>query len=447
MKQKYHKSTKTAIITIPILLILYLLITNFIIEQEFNYHYNIGGGEDYLSPLNRISEKYDNQRNLTGHLVYFEVDIPKNSKTITIQTKLKPSEHENGKISMGAKDQEDWHYKYNLIYNQKIDLTNYEINQDLTNKTNIIIATDQDLELIQNYPDNYKEEQTTITTTLRGQHTFYFYTENPVEIKVKKQDINWYEGEDPLTITIYDINNKKIINTTIEDDGITNTNKEQTTIQEAQLNANVPKGIYKLEFSEFDGLIKEIKINTNKIVTKRLFLADNELYNQETKETNIYTESKNLNFVTYHVEGIQNITYNNNPFIIPDDDETFTLQLQNPTTLTFPNNDIIVESTSYLSFNKENYFNPFTQIITPLENYEQADYIITNYKQPIQDGEWLITETTFNIEELYIKDNKLSLLFNIPHLAKEEYKNYTIPIDWINITVYKPGLIKWNFTE
>ena len=25
---------------------------------------------------------------------------------------------------------------------------------------------------------------------------------------------------------------------------------------------------------------------------------------------------------------------------------------------------------------------------------------------------------------------------------KEEYKNYTIPIDWINITVYKPGLIK-----
>ena len=40
------------------------------------------------------------------------------------------------------------------------------------------------------------------------------------------------------------------------------------------------------------------------------------------------------------------------------------------------------------------------------------------------------------------KDNKLSLVFNIPHLSKEWYKNNTIPLDWIDITVYKPGLFK-----
>jgi hypothetical protein len=438
---KHVKIIKIIAILIPIIIVSYLITYNFLIDQEFNNHYNIGGEENYLTPLSRISEKYDNQRDLIDGLVYFEIKVPRNSETITIKTRLKQSRYRNEKISLGAKNQEAWHYKYNLIYNPKVDLTGYKTNQDLTNKTNIIIATDQDLKLIPNYPENYKDEQTTIATTLRGRHTFYFYTEKKIEIEVKKQDINWYEGEDSLTITIYDINNNEIINTTIEDDGITNISKEPAIVQEIQLTANLSEGIYKLEFSEFDGLIKEIKINTNKIITKRLFLADNELYNQETKETSIYTESKNLKFLTYHDEGIQNITYDNNTFEVQRDDETFELTLNQPTTLIFPSNDIIVEATSYLALNKENYFNPFTQIITSLENYEQADYIVTDYKQPIRDGEWIITETTFNIEDLYIKDNKLSLLFNTPHLSKEEYKNYTIPIDYINITIYKPGLL------
>ena len=64
------------------------------------------------------------------------------------------------------------------------------------------------------------------------------------------------------------------------------------------------------------------------------------------------------------------------------------------------------------------------------------------YSKPPLKGEWIITETTFNIEDLYVEDNKLSLLLNIAHLDKEEYKDYTIPIDWIEITIYKPGLIK-----
>ncbi|MCD4759904.1 hypothetical protein K8R33_03375 [archaeon] len=440
MKKKHKKHIKKINYIIPIALIILVVYQNFLVEQTFNTVYNIGDEKDYLSPLNRISEKYDNQRNLTNNLVYFNVNIPTNSKTVTIKTKIKPSNIENEKISIGAKDREDWHYKYNLIYNPKINLTNKKVNQEIT-ETNIIIATEQELTLTPNYPDNYEEKQTTINTTLRGQHTFYFYTEQPIDIQIKKQDINWYEGEDPLTITIKDINNSEIINTTIEDDNIINISKEPAIIQQTILTANLQKGIYKLEFSSFDGLIREIKINTNKIVSKRLFLADNKLYNQETKQSKIYTESKSINLLTYHNQGIQNITYGETKIELEDKHKSQTLILNQPTTLTFPENDIIVESTGYLALNEENYFNPFTNTIIPLENYEQADYIITNYIEPIKEGEYIITETTFNIEDLYIKDNKLSLLFNIPHLGKEEYKNYTIPIDYINITVYKPALI------
>ena len=427
---------------IPLAIFVLVLYQNFLVEQTFITNYNIGDENDYLTPLTRVSEKYDNQRDLIDQLVYFDVNIPTNSKTITIITRLKPSNVENEIISMGAKDQGDWHYKYNLIYNPKINLTNKKVNQEIT-ETNVIIATDQEITLTPNYPNDYKETNTIIDTTLRSGQTFYFYTEQPINIKIKKQDINWYEGEDNLTITIKDINNTEIINTTIQDDGIINISKDPAIIQEATLTKELQKGIYKLEVSDFDGLIREIQINTNKIVSKRLFLADNEIYNLETKKTELYTQSKNIKLLTYHDQGIQNITYDQEEIKLEDKHKKQEIQINQPTILTFQNNDIIVESTGYLAFTKENYFNPFTNTIIPLGNYEQADYIITNYKEPAIDGDYIITQTTFNIEDLYIKDNKLSLLFNVPHLGKEEYKNYTIPIDYINITVYKPKII-WN---
>ena len=63
-------------------------------------------------------------------------------------------------------------------------------------------------------------------------------------------------------------------------------------------------------------------------------------------------------------------------------------------------------------------------------------------------NKWLIVETEFNIkqENLSIKNNQLSVVFNIPYLNQNstQYSNfsdYTIPINWINITVYKPGII------
>ncbi len=456
---KHVRIIKKLAILFSITIIIYLVTLNFFVDKEFNYHYNIGSQENHLSPLTRISEaktiNNTTYKELTHNLVYFNVDIPKNSKTITIRTRLKPSSYENEKISLGAKDQEYWHYKYNLIYNKNINLTNYNYldniytknepitQEQLKNKKNIVIATDQEISLIPNIILNYKNTTTTINTTLRGKHDFYFYTEEPLKLEVKKQDINWYNNSDELTISVYDINNNQIINTTIPDDGITTVNKEPAIIQSTNLTKKLNPGIYKLSFSNFDGLIKEIKINTNKIVAKKLFLADNNIYqNQTIIPTTIYTQSKNIKLLTYHKAGLQNITYNNKTFNFNIEDEKIDLHLDGETNLTFPKNDIIIEATSYLSFNKENYFEPFTQTITSLDNYKQADYILTTYKQPIKDNGWIITETTFNLDNLYIKNNKLSLVFNIPHLGKEEYKNYTIPVDYINITISKPSIFR-----
>jgi uncharacterized membrane protein len=61
--------------------------------------------------------------------------------------------------------------------------------------------------------------------------------------------------------------------------------------------------------------------------------------------------------------------------------------------------------------------------------------------------DWKISNINFNVKEsnLFVEKGKLGFVLSIPHLYDEKYTNYTIPIDWIDITVYKPGLLeKWE---
>jgi len=111
---------------------------------------------------------------------------------------------------------------------------------------------------------------------------------------------------------------------------------------------------------------------------------------------------------------------------------------------------LIISSPLYFAFNKSNYFEPYTQRVISIRNdmnwlRKNVDYIITDYVPPQkQEDGWIIAENEFDIKEdnLYVNDNTLSFVFNSPHFSDEKYYNNTIPIDWINVTVYKSGLIK-----
>ena len=460
----------------------YILFQNFLISQDFNYFYDIGSQQDankpYLIPLNRVSEIINdssiNYRNLFSQLVYFDAPIPRGSEDIYIAAKFKDNFPNSSAFSLGAKDKAEWHYTYKPIYYSSLsELENlfklgnvYLINDNLEllpaemlmQNENISIATDLPLKPSPNKIENWQGE-TIINTSLRGAHTFYIYISGNLSLNVKKQDINLYSGSDELNIYIYDLNETLIANTTIPDDGISEAKKGKAIIQSGSLEANnLSEGVYKLVFTDFDGLIREIRINTKKIVAEKIFLADNSVYNTETKKSKIYTElikNSELRLMTYHKEGIQNITYNNLTFNFYQEDAPLYLNLTGGSyTFSFPANDIIVSYPGYFAFSKESYFEPFKQrIIKPEYSIEwlknNADYFVSDYQSPLQDGDWLISETEFNIktDSLFVKDNKLSLLFNLPHLSQESYQNYTIPIDWINITVHKPGLFeKWGWT-
>ena len=72
------------------------------------------------------------------------------------------------------------------------------------------------------------------------------------------------------------------------------------------------------------------------------------------------------------------------------------------------------------------------------------DYLIIDYETPRVEEGWIYSETEFNLDELYVnKDGKLSFVYNAPHLGRNETSEYAVPLDWINITVYKSGVFKF----
>ena len=461
------------------LIVLFILYKNFISAEQFNYFYDIGSqGESYLSPSYRVSEAVDfdeiTYRNLTSGLVYFNVPVPRGAEKINVSVRFKDNFSES-LLLLGAKDQEDWHYQWHTFFskvlenisseirpNSENNIQIYKVDSELKNENLMEIENSSGLIIassipINNTPNkiNFSKEETQIKTAIRGGHTFYIYTSGDLKLYVEKQDLNWYNGSDELTISLYDANGVKITNTTISDDGIKTVqqNKKIIDAQVGELSAeNLSKGVYKLVFSDFDGIIRKIRINTDKIViANQVYLADSNIFFEDLGiPTALYTSfgrNASISFKTWHNQGFQTISVNNQKVKVREViNESIFNAVSGDYLLAIEKNDVIVSTPGYFAFSRDNYFEPFANRIIPFKNnYDwlnsDVDYIIVEYNPPIsKNNSWIIGEISLSLNQLYIKDNKLSMVFNTPHLAKEQYKNYTIPIDWINITVYKPGL-------
>lgn len=111
-----------------------------------------------------------------------------------------------------------------------------------------------------------------INTTLRDAHTLWTYAANgSLEVGVTKQDLNWYEGSDELTIEVYSLEGELRGNTTIQDDGDQRMSGIRGPLQQGNLTlAGLDEGAYRLELKcGGDLLIRQIKVNQQKLVVEK----------------------------------------------------------------------------------------------------------------------------------------------------------------------------------
>lgn len=459
------KHIKLSILLIPVALILFLLYANLIKSYDFNYFYDIGSAEDkktpYLTPIERLTEIENNQtRNITKSLTYFKSNIPKGSSYMTAEIKFKSINAENERILIGFQNDSIWSYKNSPVYDYNLEkLKDYEkLNSNTYNVYKLSNRTvhfndariQSDLKLEKSYTIEDFKDDSFIDIGLRGGHRFYVYLNGTLKLNVTKQDINWYEGEDKLIIGLYDLKGKLIRNITIEDDGHTKPDHNTSIRQDGYMEIQNITGAYEIRFSEFDGIIRNIRINTNKIITQKLFLADDEIYIPKSGKNIVFYANSNgnseLSFLTYHNIGKQLIKIKNKTLNLSSLNYQHTINLERGVSEIRPKvNDIIVTTNNgYISFSEDMFFSPFylTDKVN-LSNLDDYDYIILpkqEYEGAKAEGEWIIGKARFNLSDAYIKNNQLSLMITIPHLQK--YPNDTIPVDWINITVHKNGIFQ-----
>ncbi len=487
-----RSASKTLIYAIPVVVILYLLYMNFapvLFDSKMDFSLDVGSAKEGLakgiaplSPSSRVGNKMLNEsisyRELLHPLVYSSMTVPSNTGKISVSVRFKDNFPENSSgFYIGAQDKEDWHYLWKPAYLLSFDfgepcLTEnstklYCLRNESTVPTNLtsfisnppadsVIATNLVLEQKPIKIENYSPGELAINTTLRGNHAFYVYASGYIQLTVSKQDINWYENEDNLTISVYDLNNTLIATGTIPDDGITNNSRKQANVQNLTIfTPNIEEGVYRIELiNNGDMIIKQITINQNKFVAdKNVFLADNGLYsNSSSNPSTLYFKNKRESTVylsTYHSQGFQNISINRAAVNLNETQTKFNLTISPGDGFSYiysPKNDIMISSVNYFSFTRDSYFEPFEYGVIGIDDANfvkaNADYILTDYTPPVEDNGWLIGTAEFDAKDLYIKDNKLSIILNAKHLGSDVYSNYTIPVDWVNVSIDRKGLIR-----
>jgi hypothetical protein len=484
---------------IPVITLGYIGWANFMpLGGTLSYSIDVGGDDTagiarITGPFDRISAQMqadgETFRELEQSLVYFELDEPQLSKVekITVRVRFRDNFNNDEKFVLGARNAPEWSYYWkNLyvpLYSELPELSLVAMNNDtyiystdpanttgfasvedfLQNPpTGAVIATDdKNLPINQladvPHDETHQSDPSIINSSLRGPHTLWTYVSGgTLTLKVAKRDLNWYEEPDELAIEVYSLDGEFIGETNIPDDGDAEESKNLGPLQEIAFSTDIPSpGAYRIDLKgNSDLLITLLEINQPWLVAeKSIYLSGrNPAYYPDEKNITPVTlyghnqATRQIRFYTWHNSGLQSIAISGDDYgkVVNIDQVKTDFFVDTPPgsyQITFPQQDILIDSAGFLAFSPESYFLPKRCEVIDLKYdlswlVNNVDYIVINaagYAMPEEDGGWLIAQTEWQREDLYFIDNKLSFCFNVPHLTEEPDR--TIPIDRIEISL------------
>ena len=248
--------------------------------------------------------------------------------------------------------------------------------------------------------NGYDDGKLIINTTLRGQHTLWTnITDGFLSLEVIKQDLNWYEGPDELSIEVYPFNGELRGKTIIPDGGDEDATQIMGPLQSGSLKIEgMEPGTYRIELkSGSDLLIRRIEINQAKLVVdRRVFpVGMNRAYFKEgltSDPVNLYGNNfttGQLRFRVVHAPALQRMSLHGNDFEVEVDiNEThtdFSTSLKpGDYRLDVPKQNVIIETKGYLSFTPESFFLPQRARVVDLKYdldwlRENVDNIVIDY--------------------------------------------------------------------
>ncbi|MDD5748645.1 MAG: hypothetical protein PHP64_06335 [Actinomycetota bacterium] len=265
--------------------------------------------------------------------------------------------------------------------------------------------------------------------TLRGQHEFYIcLSEGKGNITFQKQDLNNYEGEDPLVVRLYQ-GNKLLKEESYPDDGdISASNKYYSPRFCVYRISDFSPGIYRVSFEcDNDVLIKNFTSSERYIcIADRVFLADNYVYRAvKTKPATIFTNAEVLTGQVWNPEAEQVVTVDNDGFL--DLSEPFVEKYlefgSGEKTVRVKKGAVMLSSPGgQFSFEAESLFDPF-----PIKTLNfggnldpnSYDYVISQYSIPKRLGKGsYLQKIRIDISDMKPQDKTYSFRLIAPGVSE-----------------------------
>src|SRR3989338_4411103 len=306
--------------------------------------------------------------------------------------------------------------------------------------------------------------KTSFPGSIRGPHSFYVFLNNEVDIAFKKQDLNWFKGEDTAAIVIRDVYGEEILRQALEDDGVDAAKPDMFRLpQQYQILKPLPyTGIYRIDFEDInetlqkDWAITSFVINTNKIVFdgSPIFTSPISLYTQiHQKKTISVRRMKSDAPEVISFTGTSTTTVDLSKIGTAGQKDieleagSYTIQPADYTEL----------RGSFFSFDEGHYFDPFIYYLT---DRKDADIVIGNYtfiKNPI-DPDWITVKKSFKSSTLMPESGKFTesveFLLSSPLMEKNQIlleelltKNYFQLEEQDNVVLWGKKKINENFFD
>jgi hypothetical protein len=460
---------------IAILILGYVVIANSVPLNLSHTYSSANKNEDalVLGPKSRLSNK-NGRISQIDNLIYFDTKMPFKYDRASVRVKFKNTSKQQ-RILLGYRDKNEWHYNTQVLDDPILNNLNWtKIGKGpYLYQKNVVYKTMDDF--LKNPPKNkvvgisdYSGEElqksnttlpnyqpsTTITSIdvpLRGKTTMYAYLNHePFNMSFTKQDLNWYADPDAANISVYK-GKDKVFDATIDDDGNTTSNHKVGGEEKIDIKNPGPglpeSGVYKIVIdAPIDSLITNITTNLHKIVFEGpLYIADNhEVYGDivKTNSRKLVTNAQSISFRADHNQS-QIANVDNQVVKIAKPGQIVTASNSNPTAnITIPKSDMIVNGSGYFAYSADQFFVPIPYKILPINSTEdiaQADYILTDYETPTQEGGWLVAEREYNLSDAVIQKRQLSWLINAPGLKEN---NRTVEYKSIEMKLTKKGWFK-----
>ncbi len=441
---------------------------------ETSYSQDTGGISD-LGPADRVrvtQTQEGKQTAVRDDLVYFTVDMPRPFDTADITIEL-ANPWPDQDILLGFRDRVEWHYTSTLIDAPVLNavpwkvigtapalyqrIPRYEHTESFLDhppETGVIglYHYDPDNLVRGNYQlKDYRPApgDSVVSTPLRGKHTLFAYAENePFIMHFTKQDLNWYDGQDIMTVDIFK-EGDLVYHTVIGDDGNAGSDRQARTPQTVTVRNPGPglpeTGVYKVVIdAPTDTVIRSIRTNLSKFVLDGpLFAADNsDNYPSLTATTSgstFYTDSVYLTAMTPHANATQSVTAKDS--VIALDTEGITVATVAGSMLgpvTAPVSDVIINGVpGYFSVSPDHFFRPFlvnTYQITGPSDIPIVDYILADYTRPVTRGQWRVATVTVPLTRAAVRDGKLDWVLKMPKLRE---RNREVTVGNIRIVLRK----------